>query len=110
MGRPMWMWRRIVMRWPHRCFINDIGRSGIPLYLGSRDVAQVPWRQNLPSSISLINFSLSKFVIRCVEGYGLAVMGTVLLTKRGVERKFLTTESNSWVMLLQPRHAEHDIV
>src|SRR5271170_284130 len=104
MGCPLWGQRF------NSCFINDIGRRGIPLYLGSRDVAQVPWRQNLPSSISLINFFLSKFAIRCVEGYGLAIMATVLLTKREVERKFLTTESNGWVMFLQPRHAEDDIV
>jgi len=35
-----------------------------------------------------------------MEGYGFAVMATVLLTKRGVECKFLTTETNGWVMLL----------
>jgi hypothetical protein len=79
--------------------INDVRRGGFPLYLGSRDFAQVPWRQNLPSFISLIDLFLSKFA-GFMKGYSLAVMAAVLLTKRGVEREFLTTETNGGVMLL----------
>jgi hypothetical protein len=79
--------------------INDVRRGGFPLYLGSRDFAQVPWRQNLPSFISLIDLFLSKFA-GFMKGYSLAVMAAVLLTKRGVEGEFLTTETNGGVMLL----------
>src|SRR5271154_2259962 len=83
-----------------RFLINDVRRGEFPLYLGSRDFTQVPWRQNLPSFISLINFFFSKFVTGCMKGYSLAVMAAMLLTKRGIEREFLTAEANSGVMLL----------
>src|SRR5271169_3071562 len=94
----------------HRCLVNNARSGGFPLYLGLRDFAQVPWRQNLPSFISLINLFFSKFARGCMKGYSLAVMAAMLLTKRGVEREFLTTETNGGVMLLQPRHAKNNIV
>src|SRR5271169_3309473 len=84
----------------HRCLVNNARSGGFPLYLGSRDFTQVPWRQNLPSFISLINLSFSKFVGGCMKGYSLAIMATVLLTKRGIECEFLTTETNAGVMFL----------
>src|SRR5271154_5539768 len=83
-----------------RFLINDVRRGEFPLYLGSRDFTQVPWRQNLPSSISLINLFFSKFMRGCMQGYSLAVVAAVLSTKRGVECEFLTTETNGRVMLL----------
>src|SRR5579862_7654059 len=36
------------------------GYSGLILYQWSRDFTQIPWRQNLPQSVSLINLFLSK--------------------------------------------------
>src|SRR5271170_429998 len=84
----------------NRRLVNDARRRGFPFYLGSRDFTQVPWRQNLPSFISLINLLFSKFTRGCVKGYSFAIMAAMLLTKRGIEREFLTTETNGGVMLL----------
>src|SRR5271156_4226568 len=84
----------------HHCLVNNARRGGFPLYRGSRDFTQVPWRQNLPSFISPVNLSFSKFVGGWMKGYCLAIMATVLLTKRGIEREFLTTETNGGVMFL----------
>ena len=86
-----------------RCLINDIWRWGVPLYLGSRDFAQVPWRQNLPSFISLINLFLSKFVFLfgergCVKGDGLAVVAAMLLAEGGIESEVSTAEANGWIV------------
>src|SRR5271170_2351657 len=83
-----------------RFLINDVRRGEFPLYLGSRDFTQVPWRQNLPSFISLINLFFSKFMTGGMEGYSLAIMAAVLLTKRGIEREFLTAETDGGIMLL----------
>src|SRR5271170_4748884 len=84
----------------HHHLVNNARRGEFPLYLGSRDFAQVPWRQNLPSFISLINLFFSKFMTGGMEGYSLAIMAAVLLTKRGIEREFLTAETDGGIMLL----------
>src|SRR5271156_2175950 len=94
----------------HRYLVNDARRGGFPWYLSSRDFAQVPWRQNFPSSVSLINLFFSKFMRGCMKGYSLPVMAAMLLTKGGVECKFLMSEANGGVMPLQLRHAENNIV
>src|SRR5271154_53461 len=57
----------------YRCLVNNARRGGIPLCLSSRDFAQVPWRQNFPSFISLINLFFSKFMRGCMKGHSLAV-------------------------------------
>src|SRR5271170_2044605 len=84
----------------HYRLVNNARRGEFPWYLGARDFAQVPWRQNLPSSISLINLFFSKFMTGCMKGYSLAIMAAMLLTKRGIKREFLTAETDGGVMLL----------
>ena len=45
--------------------INRVSGGGVPFYLKSRDSTQVPWRQDLPSFISLMYLFLTKRGLGC---------------------------------------------
>ena len=95
---------------------NHVSGGGVPFYLKSRDSTQVPWRQELPSFISLMYLFLSNHGLGCggvgcsVERDGVTVMCAVLLTERGVKHEGSAAKANPGVMFLEPGHAENYVV
>ena len=45
--------------------INHVSGGGVPFYLNSRYSTHIPWRQDLPSFISLMYLFLSKCGLGC---------------------------------------------